>query len=343
MKRRQFLSTTAAATTAWMTNRVAVAASERGKAQAASQDKRSGADIAPTRIIVPFAAGGVVDMTVRILAEAVREEFGSVVVENRTGVGGNLGMAEVARAASDGKTLGVASVSTHAISPWLYSKLPFDAVADFTPVTLITRGFNVLVVKAEYARLAGIDTVDDLVRWAKQRPGQLTFGSSGSGSSGHLAGEVFKRYANFFAVHMPYRGAGLVQQALLNGEIDFCINHLAAAWDDIQTGQVKALAVTSLTRDPMLPGVPTLAKTIPGFAVESWWGLCGPRGMSVERVYAINAAFARAMQTAEVREKFAAFNLVPKSSSPQEFAAFIQEQRSIYRDIVLNSGATVDG
>lgn len=326
MKRRQLLSIAAAT--------AATSLASRAWAQAKPAQ--------PLRLIVPFVAGGPIDVTARIVAEAVREDLGPVVVENRPGVGGNLGMDEVARAAPDGRTLGLASVATHAINPWLYPKLPFDAATQFAPITNMVRTPNVLVVNAEYARLAHINSVADLIAWARQRPGQLSFGSSGTGSSGHLAAEVLKNQAHFYAAHIPFRGSVPVQQALLSGEVDFSIDNLAAAWPHIRAGRIKPLAITSLQRSTALPGVPTLAETVPGFAIESWWGLVGPRGMSVEQVYAFNEVFTRALKSPAVRERFAAMSLTPAPSSPQEFAAFLQEQRTRYRDIVRSSGAKPD-
>lgn len=309
---------------------------------AAQADTKVRTNSRPIRLIVPFAAGGPVDATMRILAEHVRHELGPIVVENRGGVGGNLGVAELARAAPDGLTIGVATTATHAVNPWLYSQLPFNAERDFSPIIRVARTPNVLVMHAEYARLARIRTVADLITLARQRPGQLNFGSGGNGSAGHLAAELFKHKANFYAVHIPYRGAAPAQLALMSGEVDFNIDNLAAASAGLHSGRLVALAVTSPKPEPLLPGVPPLAETVPGFDIDTWWGLVAPRGTSVETVYRLNDAFARALQDKAVQERFAALWLTPAPSSPQEFAAFIHEQRSRYRDIVRNSGAKVD-
>jgi tripartite-type tricarboxylate transporter receptor subunit TctC len=172
----------------------------------------------PIRIIVPYAPGGPIDVTARALAERVKDSLGTVIIENRPGAGGNLGADLVAKAAPDGLTIGIAATATHAINPWLFAKMPYDASRDFAPITQMLRVPNVLVMNAETAQRLKINTLADLVAYAKANPAKLNFGSGGNGSAGHLAGEMFKRAAGIFAVHIPYNGGNPAQLALLSGK-----------------------------------------------------------------------------------------------------------------------------
>ena len=183
----------------------------------------------PIRIIVPYAAGGPIDVTARALAERVKDSLGTVIIENRPGAGGNLGADLVAKAAPDGLTLGIAATATHAINPWLFAKMPYDAARDFAPITQMLRVPNVLVMNAETAQRLKINTLADLVAYAKANPAKLNFGSGGNGSAGHLAGEMFKRAAGIYAVHIPYNGGNPAQLALLSGQVDFNFDNLATA------------------------------------------------------------------------------------------------------------------
>ena len=205
----------------------------------------------PMRIVVPYGAGGPIDVTARILAEAVRDSLGTVIVENKPGAGGNIGADMVARAAPDGLTIGISATATHAVNPWLYSRMPFDAAKDFAAVTQMVRVPNVLVMNAEAAQRLGIRNVADLVRYAKANPAKLNYGSGGNGSAGHLAGEMFKQRAGIFAVHIPYNGGNPAQLALLSGQVDFNFDNLATAAPNIRAGKLKALAVTTAESSPM--------------------------------------------------------------------------------------------
>ena len=171
----------------------------------------------PIRLIVPYAAGGPLDVTARALAERVKDTLGTVIVENKPGAGGNIGADAVAKAAPDGLTIGIAATATHAVNPWLYAKMPFDAATDFAPITQMVRVPNVLVMNAETSARLKINTVSDLIAYAKANPAKLNYGSGGNGSAGHLAGEMFKKEAGIFAVHIPYNGGNPAQLALLSG------------------------------------------------------------------------------------------------------------------------------
>lgn len=300
------------------------------------------AQTAATRIIVPFAAGGPIDVTVRVLAEQVRASLGPVVVDNRPGGGGNIGMEAVARAAPDGLTLGVATTASHAINPWLFAKLPYDPARDFAPITQMLRVPNVVVMNAETAQRLKIATLADLIAYAKAHPGRLNYGSGGNGSAGHLAGELLKQRAGIFVVHIPYSGGAPAQLALLSGQVDFNVDNLATAAANIRAGKLKALAVTTAQRAAVMPEVPTVAETLPGFEVDTWWGLVAPAGTPREKVHQLNAAFVAALNSAEVKTRFAALMAEPAPSTPEQFAAFMAREREKYERVVKASGAKVD-
>lgn len=295
-----------------------------------------------TRIVVPFAAGGPIDVTARVLAEAVKGSLGTVIVENRPGAGGNIGMGAVAKAAPDGLTLGIATTASHGINPWLFKQLPYDPVKDFAPVTQMLRVPNVLVVNADTAKRLNINTLADLIKHAKAHPAELNYGSGGNGSAGHLAGELFKQQAGVFALHIPYNGANPAQLGLLSGQVDYNFDNLAAAATNIRAGKLKALAVTTAQRSALMSDVPTVAETLPGFQIDTWWGLVAPAGTPTETVRKLSAAFNAALNTPEVKARFATLMAEPAPSTPEAFAAFLSQERNRYERVVKLSGAKVD-
>jgi tripartite-type tricarboxylate transporter receptor subunit TctC len=294
-----------------------------------------------TRIVVPFAAGGPIDVTARILADAVEDSLGTVIVENRPGAGGNIGVSQVAKAAPDGLTLGIATTASHGINPWLFKQLPYDPAKDFAPVTQMLRVPNVLVMNADAAKRLNINSLPDLIRYGKTNPGKLNYGSGGSGSAGHLAGELFKNQAGVFAVHIPYNGGNPAQLGLLSGQVDFNFDNLATAAANIRSGKLKALAVTTAQRSSVMPDVPTVAETLPGFEIDTWWGLVAPAGTPADVVAKLNAAFTAALQSPDVKGKFAALMAEPAPSTPQAFGDFMNRERAKYERMVKLSGATV--
>jgi tripartite-type tricarboxylate transporter receptor subunit TctC len=296
----------------------------------------------PIRIIVPYAPGGPIDTTARVLAERVKDSLGTVIIENKPGAGGNIGADYVAKAAPDGTTIGIAASATHAINPWLFSKMPYNAATDFTPITQMVRVPNVLVMNAQTAERLHINSVQDLIAYGKANPGKLNYGSGGNGSAGHLAGEMFKQGAGIFAVHIPFNGGNPAQLALLSGQVDFNFDNLATAAPNIRAGKEKALAVTTLTASPMLPGVPPVAQTIPGFAIDTWWGLVGPAGMAPDLVKKYNAAFVAALHSPEAKSRFGALMAEPVGNSPEEFGRFMKAELAKYQKVVKLSGAKVD-
>lgn len=296
----------------------------------------------PIRIIVPYAAGGPIDVTARLLAERVKDSLGPVIIENRPGGGGNIGADAVAKAAPDGTTIGIAAVATHAINPWLFTKMPYDAAKDFTPITQMLRVPNVLVMNADTAARLKINSLKDLIAYAKANPAKLNYGSGGNGSAGHLAGEMFKRDAGIFAVHIPYNGGNPAQLALLSGQVDFNFDNLATAAPNIRAGKLKPIAVTTLTRSPNLPDVPPVADTLKGFAIDTWWGLVGPAGMPRETVQKLNQAFVAALQSPEAKTRFAGLMAEPVATTPDEFGSFMKAELVKYEKVVKASGAKVD-
>ena len=296
----------------------------------------------PIRLIVPYAAGGPLDITARAMAERVKDTLGTVIVENRPGAGGNIGADAVAKAAPDGLTIGIAATATHAVNPWLYSRMPYNAATDFAPITQMVRVPNVLVMNAETAQRLKINSVQDLIAYAKANPAKLNYGSGGNGSAGHLAGEMFKRDAGIFAVHIPYNGGAPAQLALLSGQVDFNFDNLATAAPNIRSGKLKALAVTTLAPSSALPGVPPVADTLKGFAIDTWWGLVAPAATPKEVLSRLNHAFVAALEAPATKTRFAALLAEPVPSTPEEFGALMNSERAKYEKLVKASGARVD-
>ena len=294
------------------------------------------------RIIVPYAAGGPIDVTARLMAERVKDTLGTVIIENRPGGGGNIGADAVAKAAPDGLTIGIAAVATHAINPWLYSKMPYNAATDFAPITQMLRVPNVLVMNADTATRLKIDTLGDLIKYAKANPAKLNYGSGGNGSAGHLAGEMFKAQAGIFAVHIPYNGGNPAQLGLLSGQVDFNFDNLATAAANIKAGKLKALAVTTAQRSALLPDTPPIADTFKGFEIDTWWGLVAPAATPVEVVAKLNAAFVAALRSPEAKTRFAALMAEPVGNSPEQFGALMKSELAKYEKVVKASGAKVD-
>ena len=296
----------------------------------------------PIRLIVPYAPGGPLDVTARALAERVEGKLGTIIVENKPGAGGNIGSDYVAKAAPDGQVIGLAAVATHAINPWLFSKMPFDAAKDFAPITQMVRVPNVLVMNADTAARLKINTLADLIAYGKANPGKLNYGSGGNGSAGHLAGEMFKAQSGIFAVHIPYNGGNPAQLALLSGQVDFNFDNLATAAPNIRAGKLVPLAVTTAQRSPALPDAPPVADTLKGFAIDTWWGLVAPAGTPKDVLDKLNHAFTDALKAPEAKTRFANLLAEPVPTTPAQFGAFMQQELQKYEKVVKASGAKVD-
>ena len=294
------------------------------------------------RIVVPYAPGGPIDVTARLMAEAVKNSLGTVIIENRPGAGGNIGVDAIAKAPPDGLTIGIAAVATHAINPWLYSKMPYNAATDFAPITQMVRVPTVLVMNADTARRLNITTLADLIKYAKANPAKLNYASGGNGSAGHLAGEMFKAKAGIFALHIPYNGGNPAQLALLSGQVDFNFDNLATASANIKAGKLKALAVTTARRSAFLPDVPVVAETLRGFEIDTWWGLVAPAATPRDVVARLNQAFVAALNAPDTKTRFSALMAEPVASSPEQFEAFMKSERAKYEKVVKASGARVD-
>jgi tripartite-type tricarboxylate transporter receptor subunit TctC len=302
---------------------------------------------ATIRLVVPYPPGGPLDIAARALAERVKESLGTVVVENRPGAGGNTGADLVAKAAPDGNMLVMGAVATHAINPWLYSKIPYDPIRDFTPIALVAQVPNVLVVNAERAAALKIASLADLVAHARANPGRLNYGSGGNGSAGHLAGEMFKAQARLFIVHIPYAGGPPAQLALVSGQVDFNFDNLAAAAANIRSGRLKALAVTAARRAPAMPEVPTVAEAgaaagLAGFDISTWFGLFGPAKLPPPVLARLARGFGDALASPEVKARLASLTAEPASGTPEQFAAFVKSELAKYEAVVKASGARVD-
>lgn len=299
----------------------------------------------PIRLIVPYPPGGPLDIVARLLAEQTKDTLGSVVVENRPGAGGNLGADLVAKSAPDGTVIVMGAVATHAINPWLYTKLPYDPLRDFTPITGVAQVPNVLVMNPATAERLGIRGVADLVAHARANPGRLNYGSGGNGSAGHLAGEMFKARAGVFMVHIPYAGGNPAQLALLAGQVDLNFDNLAAASANIKAGKLRALAVTTASRTPVMPEVPAIAETgdaLAGFDIHTWFGLFGPAGLPSELTQRLNRAFVTALGTPELKARLAGLMAEAMPTTPEQFGAFVKAELAKYEGVVKRSGAKAD-
>jgi tripartite-type tricarboxylate transporter receptor subunit TctC len=299
------------------------------------------------RIVVPFAAGGTTDILARALAPELQRAFGQpFVVDNKPGAGGNTGAAEVAKAAPDGHTLLMGTVGTHAINASLYSRMPYDHVKDFVPVTLVAGVPNVLVLNPANAQKNGIDSVPALIRYAKANPGKLNMASSGNGTSIHLAGELFKTMTGSFMLHLPYGGSGPALIDLIGGNTDLMFDNLPSSLPHIRAGKLKALAVTSAVRSAALPDLPTVEEAggpaLKGFEASSWFGLVAPAGTPMDIVHRVQAETAKALAAPAIKERLVAQGAIPSGMASAEFGRHIAAETAKWAKVVKASGAKVD-
>ncbi len=301
----------------------------------------------PVRIVVPFAPGGTTDLLARALAPELSRVFGqSFVVENKAGAGGNIGADLVAKSPADGYTLLMGTVGTHGINKSLFAKLPYDPQKDFAPITLVAGVPNVMVVNADKARAANINTAADFVRYAKANPGKLNMASSGNGTSIHLAGELFKSMAGVYMPHLPYGGSGPALLGLLAGDTDVMFDNLPSAMPHIKTGKLRALAVTSALRSAALPDVPTIEQAggpaLKGYEASSWFGLLTPAGTPADVVNRVQAEVAKALNSPAIKERLVTAGAIPSGNTPAEFAQLIDAEIKKWAPVVKQSGAKVD-
>lgn len=294
----------------------------------------------PIRMIVPFAAGGTSDTIARLLSDKMSQQLNvPVVVENKAGAGGNIGSEIVARADADGYTMLMGTVATHGINASLYKSIPFDPVKDFKPITLIASTPSVLLVNPSVPA----SSVKQLIDYAKANPGKLNFGSSGNGSSHHLAGELFNSMAGTEMKHIPYRGTAAAQTDLIGGQIQVLFDTLPAAMPHVKGGKVKALAVSSPQRDPALPDLPSIAEAgVSGYEVGSWYGLLFPAGTSDEIVNRMSTVVTNIIKTPEVSDRLSALGATPVASTAPEFASHITKEQAKWAAVIQQAGARVD-
>lgn len=299
----------------------------------------------PIRLVVPFAAGGTTDILARaVAAELAKLPGWNVVVDNKPGAGGNIGADIVAKAAPDGYTLLMGTVGTHGINQSLYGKLPFDPIKDFAPITEVAAVPNVLVLNPAFAQQNKIDSVKDLIAYARANPGKINMASSGNGTSIHLAGELFKTQTRTFMVHFPYKGSGPALTDLAGGTMQVMFDNLPSSMALIKSGKLKALAVTSAKPSPALPGVPTIAQAagLPQYEASSWFGMLAPAGTPPDVIQRIQHEVAKALGAPAVRERLQAQGAEPVGNTPEQFAAFIRAETAKWAKVVKDSGAKVD-
>jgi tripartite-type tricarboxylate transporter receptor subunit TctC len=294
----------------------------------------------PIRIVVGFAAGGGTDITTRTMLPKLQAALGNanIVVDNRPGAGGNLATELVTRAAPDGYTLLMGTIGALAINPTIYRNLPFDPQADLTPISMSGNILNVLVVPADRP----FRSIADLIAAAKARPDTVTYGSSGVGGAGHLAGALLDQMAGIRTVHVPYRGGGPLMTDLIGGKVDYAFSTAPTAVPQIESGRLRALAVPTPRRSQLLPNVPPVADTLPGYDVANWYALLGPKGLPQPIVQRLNQAMREALADADVVHHLARHGVEPTPSSPAELAQFIRAETAKWAPIVRATGATAD-
>ena len=315
----------------WLGAAACMAMAVAAPAHAAFPDK-------PVRLVVPFAPGGGTDLIARTLGVGMSQALGQpVIIENKPGAGTIIGTDMVAKSPADGYTLVVASFA-HAVNPSLVPKLPYAADKAFTPVILIGRGPNVLVVRADSL----YKTVKDIAAAAAAKPDRLSYASQGNGTSAHLAGEMFTNLAKVRMIHIPYKGAGPAITDLLGGQVDMMFATSSAVGAFIDSGKLRAVGVTTPDRSVALQGVPAIAETVTGYAVESWYGLYAPAGTPADVVAKLNAAAKKAAQADEFRKKIEQEGLVVSAGSPEELDAYVRREEARWRKIVKENNIKVD-
>lgn len=293
------------------------------------------------KVIVPFAAGGTTDIFARILADRLSQQMGQqFIVENRGGAGGNIGADAVAKATSDGYTLIMGTVGTHAINASLYAKMPYDTLGDFTPVAYAAGVPNLMVVNPKNVKAK---TVLEFIAEAKAVARKFNMASAGNGTSIHLSGELFKQMTGIEMPHVPYRGSGPAINDLVGGQVDVMFDNLPSSIEQAKAGNLRALAVTSSTRSPALPDVPTIAESgLPGFDATSWFALFAPKGTPAPTVRKLNDEVRKAIENPETRKRMLELGGDLRSMTPEELGAYQKAEFEKWAKVVKASGAKVD-
>lgn len=294
----------------------------------------------PIRYVVPFAAGGTTDILARTISEKLSVALGQpVIVDNKPGAGGGVGAAEVAKAPPDGYTILGGTISTHAINATLYSKLPYDPVRDFVAITLIARVPNMLVINNDIPA----KNVAELIKLMKANPGNWNFASSGSGTSQHLSGELFKNMAGVEMQHIPYKGSPPALTDVMGGQVSMTFDNITTAWTLAKAGKLRAIAVTTAKRSSVAPDVPTLAESgLPGYEIGSWQGVFAPAGTPPDIVKRLNTEIVKIINMPDVQKRLLELGAEPVGNSSEEFTAFVKTEVVKWGDVVKKSGAKVD-
>ena len=294
----------------------------------------------PIRMIVPFTPGGTTDILARTVGQKMTEDWGQpVVIENRPGAGGNIGSELVAKAPPDGYTLLMGTISTHAINPSLYKRLPFDPARDFAPVSRVGTLPNILIVHPSVP----VKSVKELIELARSKPGDLNFASSGVGTSLHLSGELFNTMAGVKLVHVPYKGSSPALADLLGGQVKIMFDNLPSALPHVKAGKLKPLAVTSTKRAAVLPEVPTVTESgLPGFEVTSWFAVFAPAKTPKDIVAKLNGEIVKILNSGDVKEKLTQIGVDPAPTTPEELAAFAKAETEKWGKVVKATGASAD-
>lgn len=294
----------------------------------------------PVRLVVPFAPGGSTDVMARLIAEEMRKDLGQpVIVENRPGAAGNVGGDHVAKSAPDGHTVLVAAAGPMVINPSLYAAMPFSPTRDLRPITLLVSEANVMAVHPSIPAR----TVQEFIAYAKANPAKVSFGSAGNGTPGHLGGEWFNQIAGTTMVHVPYRGTGPAINDLLGGQIDVMIDNMLPLWPHVQAGRLRALAVSTATRSPAAPDLPTMEEAgVKGFEVNAWKGLMVPAATPPAVVTRLHDAASRALAAPALRKRLQEMGAEPVGNSPEEFAQVIRKETVTWAALVKSTGARVE-
>ncbi len=302
----------------------------------AAEDRAQPYPSRPIRLVVPFPPGGSTDILSRALAQKLAEGLSqAVVIDNRPGAGGSIGSEAAAKAAPDGYTLLMGQLGPLAVSPAIYRNLPYDPVKSFAPVSLMAIVPSVLVVNPQVPAASAAE----LIAYARANPGKLTYGSAGNGSTSHLTTEYFKLATGTDILHVPYKGVGLMLTDLISGQLSMGINGAPAVMPHVNSGRLRALAVTGLTRLPSLPRIPTLDESgVKGFDASGWYGIVAPAGTSRAVIERLNAEIRRIMQTPDLRARLDNEGAIPAAGSPEEFAAFIASEIARWGAVLKRAG-----
>lgn len=293
----------------------------------------------PIRLVVPFPAGGATDLFARAISVKLGEKLGvSLIVDNKPGAGGAIGTENAAKAAADGYTLLLTTSSTHSIGPNVTPKLPYDAINDFTPIVHVGNAPNLMLVPNSVPA----KNVAEWIAHAKANPGKLNYASSGNGTIVHLTSELFKAQASLFLVHIPYKGTALAIPDLVSGNLHVLFDSFPSGLPHVQGGRLKALGVTSLKRSPLLPNLPAIAETLPGFESNTWFGIYGPKSLPTDLVAKLNAAVNAVLADADLKDRLARMGIEPTGGTPQQFAQMVAADANKWKKLITERKISFD-